>query len=203
MKEREGKKNLIDHVDPSRRSFVMQLLGGAAFIPPLIATFSMDTLTARAGEPKNGNISEPLNCNLVDEGYVGPNQFQALLSGPGTRANGVATLIITTPQSDNCASQARVTYELKLTSNAEAISGVIIAFGLPVATLPIGTPALIGPADFANVCDLDAFLMDLASGFATISLKVLVHGEEFTLSGLITPAVNSFIITLSPECLSW
>jgi len=188
MKEPESKKNLVDQVDPNRRSFVARLLGAAAFVPPLIATFSMDALTARA--------SEPLNCN-IDEGYVGPNQFQAYLSGPGTRANGVATFTITSPSNQPpSVCLAGVTYTLKLTKGASAVDGVIIFKGKCIVNLPIGTPAAIN--DYNGLCDLDELLDDLKSGHAIMQLVITSNGKEFTLSGSITPSVNSFIIELDP-----
>jgi hypothetical protein len=46
MDEREGKSKLIEHVNPDQRDFVRRILGDSAFASPLIATFSMDGLTA-------------------------------------------------------------------------------------------------------------------------------------------------------------
>lgn len=190
MKERESEKKLVDHVEPNRRSFVARLLGAASFVPPLIATFSMDALTARAGEP--------LNCN-VDEGYVGPNEFQAYLSGPGTRANGVATFTITSPSNQPpSVCVAGVTYNLKLTKGASAVNGVILLKGKCIVTLPIGTPAAIIATDYDTLCDLDELLDDLKSGHTIMQLVITSNGKQFTLSGPIQPSVNSFIISLDP-----
>jgi hypothetical protein len=46
MDEREGQHRLIERVDPDRRDFVRRILGDSAFVSPLIATFSIDGLTA-------------------------------------------------------------------------------------------------------------------------------------------------------------
>jgi len=187
-----NQKRIIDNVEPNRRSFVMHILGGAAFVAPMIATFSMDNLTAQ--------VQLPLHCN-ISEGYVGPNEFQAFLSGPGTRANGVATFIITTPPNEPLLCVTDVTYSLQLTKGASAANGVIVFEGANIVNLPVGTPAAIkGTVNLVGLCDLDELLVDLRSGKATMNLQVLVHGEEFVLSGPITPAVNSFIIKLIPAC---
>jgi hypothetical protein len=45
MDEPDGKKKLLEQVDPERRDFARRILGGAPFVAPLIATFSIDGLT--------------------------------------------------------------------------------------------------------------------------------------------------------------
>lgn len=42
MDEGEGRRKLMEHVDPKRRAFVGRILSDAPFAPPLIATFPTD-----------------------------------------------------------------------------------------------------------------------------------------------------------------
>jgi hypothetical protein len=46
MDGQDIEKRLLDRVDPNRRSFVRQILGGAALVAPLVATSSIDSLIA-------------------------------------------------------------------------------------------------------------------------------------------------------------
>jgi hypothetical protein len=45
MDKPDGKHKLLEQVDPHRRDFARRMLSGAAFVAPLIATFSIDGLT--------------------------------------------------------------------------------------------------------------------------------------------------------------
>jgi len=195
MNEREGKKSLIDHVAPNRRDFVRRILAGTAFVPPLIATFSIDTLTANAADDQLDSNS----CNVQDQGYVGPNYFQAHVSDPkkDTRANGVGTfLIVPAILPPASVSTAKIETTLVMTGNTTVDSAHIEVFGNNVCSVP-PQGGTITAADVHGLCDFDGLLEALAAGIATLVCKVTVSSSPFTLKGPILPA-SPITIKLNP-----
>ena len=82
------KKDVLEHVPAARRDFLKKLLAGAAFAAPVIATFSIDALTAEPAYAQNitSNVvgfTANLTANqcATDVGYVGPQFFLAHVSG--------------------------------------------------------------------------------------------------------------------------
>lgn len=127
MDELEGKKRLVAHVEPNRRGFVKQLIG-TAFVPPLVATFAMDSLTAgESAEPRLANA-----CNVEDAGYVGPNAFQSHVfdSTNATRSNGVIGFLIEiNPMEPRSLQAARILVGVLLTPGSTYESGELYING--------------------------------------------------------------------------
>jgi hypothetical protein len=194
MDEKDVKKRLVDHVDPNRRSFVRQILGGAAFVPPLIATFSIESLTASPEEPTNSNT-----CLAEDAGYVGPSAYQAHVSDPtkATRANGVGTFVIQIPPMQPASVQkAQIRYSLVLTINTIFTESHIEIEGKTVCTVN-GLEGTIDSKNLNNLCDFDELLQGLAAGSGKLVVQVDYKGSMFTLSGPIVPATAN-VINLAP-----
>jgi hypothetical protein len=202
MDKREIEKRLLDHVDPNRRSFVRQILGGAALVAPLVATFSIESLIA----PEEARAANA--CPVDDTGYAGPSVFQARFSDPThtTHANGVATFVITAnPAGTFSVKKAQVDYSILLAPPATFVSAYILSprllpfgGGDGVAFLP--GPLAKGTLNRENVgglCIFDALLDGLDSEGCSIVMNVEVQGTQFTLSGTIK-SVPPSIITLGP-----
>jgi hypothetical protein len=195
MNEGEGRKKLIDHVDPHRRDFVRRILGGAAFVAPLIATFSIDSLTANAADEQfNANA-----CEVEDSGYVGPNTFLAYISDPKrlTRANGIGTFVILpsfmNPTSVNAATLG---FTLGVTENATITSAYISVGGRDVCTLPPHGGSITA-LNVHALCDFDDLLGSLAAGLASLVCVITIGSGLFTLTGPIVPA-SPVVIKLKP-----
>ena len=99
----DGSSKVFDLVDPARRGFLKSVLAGAAFAAPVIATFSVESLTANSVHAMGGPNSTQLMSNQVcvaDLGYVGPSSFQAhvstgvIYSSDAKRVNGQVTLTV-------------------------------------------------------------------------------------------------------------
>jgi len=195
MDELEGKKQLIAHVDPNRRGFVKQLIG-AAFVPPLVATFAMDSLTAgEAAEPRLANA-----CNVEDAGYVGPNAFQSHVfdSTNATRSNGVIGFLIEiNPMEPRSLQAARILVGILLTPGSTYESGELYINGIPVVALP-ANGGFITSSEVQALCDFDELLQALAAGLVKVVIQILVHGAPFTLTGTVFPA-SPIVITLTPN----
>ena len=194
MDEKDVKKRLVDHVDPNRRSFVRQILGGAAFVPPLIATFSIESLTASPEEPNNPNA-----CLVEDTGYAGPSAFQAHVSDPtkATRVNGVGTFLIQIPPMQPASVQkAQVSYSLVLTTNTLFTESKIEIEGKTVCTIN-GLQSTIDSKNLDNLCDFDELLQGFAAGTGKLVVQVDYKGTMYTLSGPIVPATSN-VIKLNP-----
>ncbi len=193
MDEKDVKKRLVDHVDPNRRSFVRQILGGAAFVPPLIATFSIESLTASPDEPSNPNA-----C-LEDAGYVGPSAYQAHVSDPtkATRGNGVGTFLIQIPPLQPASVQkAQISYSLVLTIIPSLRSPRSRSSGKTVCTVN-GLESTIDSKNLDNLCDFDELLQGFAAGIAKLVVQVDYKDSMYTLSGPIVPATSN-VINLNP-----
>lgn len=74
MGERNADEKLLGHVEAERRTFVKRLLG-SAFAAPVLATFSIDALTARSAQAQAINslpsTPEPSTLLLIGTGAVG------------------------------------------------------------------------------------------------------------------------------------
>jgi hypothetical protein len=196
MDEQEIQKRLIEHVDPNRRSFVRRILAGAALVSPLIATFSIDTLTA--GTPED--TVNPNSTCTEDQGYIGPNAFQAHISDPtgGTRANGMGMFTITVPLTESATvAHAKLRFTLTVTKNNGLNGAYIEAHGRKLIDLPDGN-GYVDNAPNRNLCDFDELLECLANGDAVLVVGVDIQHEMYTLKGPIVPAQGSQTISLNP-----
>jgi hypothetical protein len=187
MEKRDGKQKLLEHITPNRRDFVRRILGSAAFAPPLIATFAIDSLRANAAEPpSNANV-----CEETDPGYVGPTTFQCHISDPNqeTRANGQATFTATSPGFPPAPTPTELQSSLMLTHHTTVNSAYIVVNGQNLATVP--TPnGTIGAGDITGPCNLDELLQAMAAGLATLSVVVTFDSTEYTLTGPIIPGTS-------------
>jgi hypothetical protein len=184
MEKRDGKERLLEHITPNRRDFVKRIVGSAAFAPPFIATFSMDSLTARAAEPpSNANV-----CEETDPGYVGPTTFQCHISDPNqeTRANGQATFTVNTPLFGPETTPTQLQSSLMLTHHTNVDSAYIVVNGQNLATVPTNN-GTIGSGDITGPCNLDELLQAMAAGLATLSVVVTFDSTQYTLTGPIVP----------------
>ena len=195
MDEQDVKKKLLDHVDPNRRSFVRQILGGAALVAPLVATFSIESLIA----PEEARAAN--SCKSKDTGYAGPALYQVHFKDPShtTTANGIATFQITgNPPGTFSVKTAEVHYSILLAPPATFLSAFIIdpeSNGEDVADLN-GTYGVIDEKCLKYVCGMQEFLDALDSEYSTIVVCVEVNGTTYTLRGTIK-SVPPNVITLS------
>jgi hypothetical protein len=199
----EDNHKVLDHVDPARREFLKRLLAGAAFAAPVVATFSIDALTADpayafANTTNTTNIPNIAHCT-ADVGYVGPTQFQAHVSGgPGGllggqgRVNGEVTLNLVVSGQVVTAIHGTVT----LVSGATITSVSIVAGPTLTKTVPVtGGAFTIQSAnlDTTKVCDLDEVADLMASGEARFQVTGTEAGKNFTIAGMIIPVTSSQI----------
>src|SRR5579862_9376249 len=128
MDEQDVRKKLLDHVDPNRRSFVRQILGGAALAAPLIATFSIDSLI----EPQEARAANA--CAVEEDGYAGPATFSGHFTDPThtTKANGTISLMIA-GYPPGTVKDAKVNYSIVLSPNASFVKAHIESHGDTVA----------------------------------------------------------------------
>ena len=193
MDKREIEKRLLDHVDPNRRSFVRQILGGAALVAPLVATFSIESLIA----PEEARAAN--SCPVDDTGYAGPALYQVHFKDPNhtTTANGTATFqIMAHPPGTFSVKTAQVSYSIVLAPPATFVSAYVTIHGEGVAALN-SQHGVIDKKDLMSLCGFDEFLDGLDSEGSMIYVTVEVQGTQYTLSGTIK-SVPPSIITLGP-----
>jgi hypothetical protein len=195
MDKREIEKRLLDHVDPNRRSFVRQILGGAALVAPLVATFSIESLIA----PEEARAAN--SCSVKDTGYAGPALYQVHFKDPShtTTAKGTATFqIMGNPPGTFSVKTAQVYYSIVLSPPAVFESGLafIASHGEVVADLN-EINGVIDQSCLKYICDMEEFLDALDSEYSTIFVFVDVQGTRYSLTGTIK-SVPPTIITLGP-----
>jgi len=187
------KKKLLDHVDPNRRSFVRQILGGAALVAPLVATFSIESLIA----PEDARAAN--SCPAEDTGYAGPQVYQSHFKSPSsaTTANGEITFVIMGhPPGTFSVSSAQVSYSIMLPATTTFLSGHVEFDGNEVAKLD--KSGVIGQNDVNKLCGMAEFLDALDSEYATVVVNVdFKGGGPFELIGVIK-STGSSVITLNP-----
>jgi uncharacterized protein YaiE (UPF0345 family) len=195
----DGKSKVFDLVDPARRGFLKRLLAGAAFAVPVIATFSIDSLTLDSVHAMGGsNIVNTSNqvCR-GDVGYVGPIQFQAhvstgaIFSENETRVNGQVTLSV----SKSSEIVNFINGEVFIVPGASILSVSISAggpFGRPAAQ--VGTSGAFtiysSNLDTRVMCDLDELVDFMGSGNASCTVTGEYNGRRFSASGQIYPAAS-------------
>lgn len=85
MSDPTSKDTVLQKLDAKRRDFLKSVLA-AGFAAPLVATFSIDALTAESANAQSVcNIARNVTLEINtcgDAGYVGPGTFQCHLT-PG------------------------------------------------------------------------------------------------------------------------
>jgi len=191
MDENGIEKRLLDHVDPNRRSFVRQILGGDALVAPLVATFSIESLIA----PEEARAAN--SCPVDDTGYAGPSVFQASFKDPThtTHANGVATFVITAnPPGTFSVKTAQVHYSILLAPGTTLDYASVLVHGEEVDLVANG---VIDKSNLNSLCNFEEFLDGLDSEGSTIVVYVVVQDAHYTLTGTIK-SVPPTVITLGP-----
>jgi len=216
---KDGLSNRIfDHVDPSRREFVKRVLAGAAFAVPVVASFSIESLSVNAAYGQSSssssltssacNISGSCRC-LADPGYVGPGVFQAYVEdvSGNTRVNGELTFVIRGDgdfdRDDRNGRIADVT--LSLTKDAQVTSAYLTINGQEVANVQLQAAHGLGQhnlsgkittADLMNLCDFDALLQAMASQQVVVIVQGTYSSNYFDAQGPVLAASGSPIIEI-------
>ena len=56
MANEQNIERVLDKIDPDKRQFIGKLIGTTAFVAPLVASFTVDSLSAADALPANGSI---------------------------------------------------------------------------------------------------------------------------------------------------
>lgn len=189
----DGSK-VLDLVHPARRQFLKRLLAGTAFAVPVIATFSLDSLTLDSVHAMGGsnitNISNQVCAG--DVGYVGPTEFQAHVSTGAifreddNRVNGQVWLHVNMADAiAHC-----INGEVAIVPGA-SIQSVSIWAGRSLAAQVSTSGAFAIYASNLHtrvMCDLDELVDFIASGNASCTVTGTYNGREFSASGQIYAA---------------
>jgi hypothetical protein len=205
----DDSSKVFDLVDPARRGFLKSVLAGAAFAAPVIATFSVESLTASSVHAMGGPNSVQNMSNQVcvsDLGYVGPSSFQAHVStgvsysSDAKRVNGQVTLTV----SMNGYTANSICGQISLVPGA-SIQGVSISVdGRTAAQVSTSGAFMIYGSDLdthgnnrgnnrANhlaLCDLDELVDFIASGDGCCTVTGEYDGRSYSASGEIYPSAN-------------
>jgi hypothetical protein len=196
---------VLEAVNPARREFMKKLLAGAAFAAPIVATFSIDTLTANAAPAFLPNtVYYPNSSCPTDAGYSGPTFFLAHVSVK------TAAPYAKPPKPPNGPKAPVVNGEVEfvlLPTNGGYLNAIQVDLqfvdGVTLDTLLIYTTPGPGPAPavtkslggspavliFASdlntkvVCDLDELVDDMAAGLATAVVTGTYQGSSFVAAG--------------------
>lgn len=188
---------VFDLVDPARRGFLKSVLAGAAFAAPVIATFSVESLTANSVHAMGGPNTTRNMSNQVcvsDLGYVGPSSFQAhvstglIHSSHDKRVNGQVTL--TVGKSDYTVNF--INGNIALVPGASVESVYISVDGQTAAKVSTSGAFSIYPSDLDSrlLCDLDELVDFIASGNACCTVMGEYDGSRYSASGQIYPSQN-------------
>lgn len=191
-------KNLFAHVDPARRDFLKKLLAGAAFAAPVIATFSIEALTADKAygtpSPNSSNTTNITNQICAgDVGYVGPTNFQAHVAvGPvftpvENRVNGEANITV---YLNSPSSVGEILVNVQMVPFATVNSVTILAELLPAATMTGGSSFILTTSNLNTrvACDLDELADLIASGGCVLTVEGSFSGRPYTATGVIVVA---------------
>jgi hypothetical protein len=55
MAKDHDKDPVLSKIDPGKRQFIGKLIGTTAFVAPLVASFSMDSMNVAEAQPVNGS----------------------------------------------------------------------------------------------------------------------------------------------------
>jgi len=186
----EDKKNVLEHVHPHRREFLKKALAGAAFAAPVIATFSIDALTANSAYAFAPNTSN--QCS-ADAGYVGPQNFQAHVSaGPLAgwvhRVNGEATFRFSLYGEGGVPSLSGINVSIQMVDNA-TITKAEIMVGPITAVSWSSNPYMIIDGNLTTqvACDLDELADLMASLCTTLQVTGMYAGMPYVAIGSILP----------------
>jgi len=191
----EDNKKVLDQIDPARREFMKRLLVGAAFAAPVVATFSIDALTADPAYGFSPNTTNITNQVCVgDAGYVGPTSFQSHVSvGPifallENRVNGQVTF-----NAEVIGSTVElIDVSVSMVPGATVLSVSILAGPLTAVTMP-GSFFSIASSnlDTKLACDLDELSDLMASGDTFCVVQGTFAGKKFSATGPIVAAPAS------------
>ena len=56
MANEQNVERVLDKIDPDKRQFIGKLIGTTAFVAPLVASFTIDSLSVADALPANGSI---------------------------------------------------------------------------------------------------------------------------------------------------
>jgi hypothetical protein len=56
MANEQNVERVLDKIDPDKRQFIGKLIGTTAFVAPLVASFTVDSLNVADALPANGSI---------------------------------------------------------------------------------------------------------------------------------------------------
>jgi len=208
----DDKKTVFENVHPDRREFFKKLLAGAAFATPVIATFSIDALTADSANAESSfcfpnSTANITSCNQcpADAGYVGPSLFEAHVStslsndpqdsgpkGPH-RVNGQAIFQLNLLKG-SIPSVLSIIGTINMVFDATITSAAIMVGGRVAVNLLIlgGNSFQIHNSNVASfVCDLDELADLMASRDTTLTVKGMYLGSPYTVSGAIVPDPSS------------
>lgn len=212
MFDKNTNLNVISKLDSKRRDFLKSLIA-AGFATPLVATFSIDTLTAESASAQSAaNCANACNTCPGDTGYVGPGSFQAHLAGttflvppPSTgpipvaapvkfssyRVNGEATFTV-----DGVSFATGIATTLLLVAGATVAKAYLVVSGMEIPFS--STTGVMTPSTASKLCDLDDVLNAMASGQATAFVQGTYMSSPFLISGPVQPGAVSNPVSLLP-----
>ncbi len=204
---------ILSHVETNRRGFVKQVLAGAAFTVPVIATFSIESLFidsayAQCGGGSSSSTSAYASGShgLPDLGYVGPAMFQAYVEdvSGNTRVNGEVILRIDNDKGPHGGTTLNV--RIRLTKDAQVSAGSLSVNGYTVANIELHSSDYFGhhdqvgrisTTDIQGLCDFENLLQDMASQQVTAVISGTYSGTPFNAQGPVTAASASPIIQIN------
>jgi len=200
---------ILSKVDDRRRDFVKRVLVGAGFAAPVIASFSIGSLSVDAALAQDQShlrvhadavvVSSGPACSvssvgphLPDLGYVGPGNFQAYVydvSG-STRVNGEVSI--------NVHGDRTAGIDIDMNKDAVVTSAYLFINGVSVATLPIQGNPNISISNLCNLPDFDALLQAMALQRVTAVVNGSYYGTAYSAQGPVIPASSGGIVQLNP-----
>jgi hypothetical protein len=201
VSEQNSKETVLQNVDPKRRDFLKSVLA-AGFAAPLVATFSIDALTAESANAQVAVNSFPNACG--DTGYVGPSSFHAHIVAMGAppfmaaspQVNGE---VFFTVQTLRGFSATGILPAVQLVSNTTISKAYLLVNGQVISFTNGG--AITSNDLIGKVCDLDALL----NAMATDQVAVFIEGQyegiaPFVATGTVhpDPTTTATLLTLYP-----
>ena len=210
MPNGEPVNRILNRVDASRREFVKRVLAGAAFAAPVIASFSIESLSVDPayGQTPSGNCGSPgpvvsngsAGRCLADPGYVGPSLFQAHVADNSgyTLVNGEMGIAV----HGDCRG---ADVSLLMTGDVALCSVTLTMNSVDVVDIELHSRGGFGDSDRfpmvgtieasdVHLCNFDALLQAMASHKVTAVVDGTYSSEPFNACGKLAPASASPII---------